>query len=620
MPQSRGPVTELFQLLKSGRITRREFIARAAALGVGASLTLLALNSVHSRGASATDVPSGRPSFGTEGQKRGAGGELRIRQWQAPSGANVHVATGANDGLAASPVTEPLISYAADGSLVPTLVTEVPSLENGGLSEDLTTVTYNLLPGVVWSDGAPFTADDVVWTWQWIMDETNGAFDAYLYERISGVEPISSTQVRVIFNAPSLNWFDQFSGTYTGGILPKHLWEAQEREKANEAFLTNSIGTGPYKVESFVPNDQVLYSINENYREPNKPWFSSVLVKGGGDHLTAAQAVLETGDWDLAWNLAADVPALRQLEVNGKGTIEISIPTLVERIEFNFSDPNAEVAGERSSVKEPNPILTDRAVRQAMALAIDRAAISNEFYMGEELEPPARNILTGIEALESPNTTWVYDVDRANQILDEAGWVRNEVGRSKDGTELRVSFETMKSPFTPPRESTQDRVRQAWEEIGIKVQAGQIDYEQFFNYDPANEYSYVHFYRDAALLRASPISPFPLDYMMSWYAGPANSNVAQQSNDWFGPNVQRYVNPAYDALFDEVSTTTDADRAAELFIQMNDIVVNDIVVIPLVAQADQKYAISNRLEKENVAASNWELLYWNIANWRTVEG
>jgi peptide/nickel transport system substrate-binding protein len=107
--------------------------------------------------------------------------------------------------------------------------------------------------------------------------------------------------------------------------------------------------------------------------------------------------------------------------------------------------------------------------------------------------------------------------------------------------------------------------------------------------------------------------------MADYYAGPDNTNVAQASNDWAGTNNQRYINPEYDAMYEEVRDATDPERAAELFIAMNDLVINDVVVIPQVSRAADKYAVSNQLVKENVAASGWEALYWNIANWTAAE-
>ena len=121
-------------------------------------------------------------------------------------------------------------------------------------------------------------------------------------------------------------------------------------------------------------------------------------------------------------------------------------------------------------------------------------------------------------------------------------------------------------------------------------------------------------------MRHGPISPLPDVYFLDWYAGPDNGNVAQRANDWSGPNTQRYVDPEFDLLYEEATTTTDPERAAELYIEMNDLIVEDFVVVPLVAMPAGLSAFAHRIATENVAPSSWEPLFWNIANWRTVEG
>ena len=620
MAEHKGPFWESYEDLKAGRITRRQFIARATSLGVALPITLFVLNAIKIEGTSAQegapDLLSIRPTTGTENQQRGAGGELRILQWQAATVANTHRAQGTKDILAASLVSEPLLSFAPDSTILPTLVTEVPSVENGLLSEDLTTITYNLLEGVLWSDGEPFTAEDVVFTWQWIRDESNSSVNYTLYEPIENVEALSETQVRVTLREPTLAWYVPFSSSNTGGILPKHVLDVEDKEAANEAFQTNPIGTGPYRIETFQENDQVIYVINENYREPNKPYFAIVNLKGGGDSSSTAQAVLQTGDWDFAWNLQVEPQILAQMQEGGQGAVYGSPPVSVERILINFSDPNTEVDGERSSLQAPHPFLTDIEVRRALSLATDRETISSQLYQGGDLEPPATNILTGMAAYESPNTSFEFNLEAAAQTLEDAGWVMDGDVRTKDGMELSISYFTS---INSVRQKTQQVHKRDWESIGFKVQLGEVDAGVFFDSSPGNEQNYGHFYRDIQMYTNNPVSPFPILYMQDWYAGPDNVNVAQRSNDWSGVNNQRYVNPEYDAVYDELVATTDAERAAELFIQLNDIVINDIAIIPQVARAGELYAISNRLVAENIAATPWEALYWNIANWTAVE-
>ena len=118
---------------------------------------------------------------------------------------------------------------------------------------------------------------------------------------------------------------------------------------------------------------------------------------------------------------------------------------------------------------------------------------------------------------------------------------------------------------------------------------------------------------------ARPVSPYPLTHFQDYYAGPDNINVAQESNEWSGVNNQRYINPDFDALYEQARAATDIEVAADLFIQMNDILINDYVLIPIVSRAAEKEAISNLLVTDNIAVSGWETAYWNIANWTMVE-
>ena len=259
------------------------------------------------------------PTSGTEGQTRGAGGELKLLQWQAPSTLNMQLAGSFKDQLASCLVTEPLLHFLPDGTPIPCLVKEVPSQENGLVSADLKTVTYNLLEGVVWSDGEPFTADDVVFTWKWVTDPAQPigqlrSLRCDRQHRSGRTRPRSRSRSRT----------HNSGGTAISRPLraAASCRSTSSRQVAmpSTAFASKPIGTGPYVVDSFAANDSVQYSINPKYREPNKPYFAKVNLKGGGDAPTAAQAVLQTGDWDFAWNLLVDPEILRKEAETAKAT------------------------------------------------------------------------------------------------------------------------------------------------------------------------------------------------------------------------------------------------------------------------------------------------------------
>jgi peptide/nickel transport system substrate-binding protein len=620
-----GPLAALHQALRSGKITRREFTLRALALGVGMPIISFILRA-ETASATTAGAPLGRqigwgvaaqgvagpPAEGMDGRTRGEGGELKIIQWQAPSLLSPHVSTGDKDNLAAQPILEPLMYYLPDGTLIPNLITEVPTVENGLLAEDLKSVTYKLLDGVTWADGEPLTADDVLFTWQWVIEPANASTSAGVYEAIESIEVVDPQTVQVFFANPNAIWFQPHAGTEFGFVYPKHVLDVEDGKAAHDAFLLNPVGTGPYKAESFSPNDQVIYVINENYREANKPYFERVNLKGGGDAASAARAVLQTGDYDYAWNLQVEPQILAELEQGGKGVLKIAPGNDVERLLIQFADPNTETDGERAKLGTVNPTMGDKAVRQALNLSAQRDVISTQLYAGEEFEPPTANILAGIPSMESPNTSWEFNIEEAKRILEEAGWTMQGDVRAKDGVELNITFVTS---INPVRQKEQAIIKQALEQIGFRVELRQVDAAVFFDSSAGNEQNTSHFYNDIEMYTTGPTTPFPVDYMLTWYAGPEGENIAQASNNWSGQNYGRYQNAEYDELFEQVRLETNIEKAAELFIQLNDILINDVAVIPLVNRAADKYGISTTLRDENVALSPFEYNYWNIANW-----
>src|SRR5215207_2106740 len=616
-----GPLAALHQALRSGRITRREFTLRALALGVGMPIISFILRAETASATTATSTggrqigwglaaqgTAGPPAEGMDGRTRGEGGELKLIQWQAPSMLSPHVSTGEKDYLAAQPIMEPMMRYLPDGTLIPNLITEVPTVDNGLLGEDLKSVTYKLLDGVTWADGEPLTADDVVFTWQWVVDAANAATSAGVYKSIEAVDPQT---VQVSFAEPNANWFEPHAGAW-GAVYPKHVLDVEDAKAAHDAFLLNPVGTGPYKIESFSPNDQATYVINESYRDPNKPYFAKINLKGGGDAASAARSVLQTGDYDFAWNLQVEPQILAELQKGGKGVVSIAPGNSVERIMVQFADPTTETDGERAKLGTTNPTMGDKAVSQALNLAVQRDVISQQLYSGVETEPPTANILTGMPSMESPNTSWEFNVEEAKRILEEAGWTMQGDVRAKDGVELNITFVTS---INPVRQKEQAIIKQALDQIGFRTELRQVDAAVYFDSSAGNDQNINHFYNDLEMYTDNPTTPIPVAYMNGWYTGPENENIAQAANDWSQPNYCRFQNAEYDKLLEQVRLETDLEKAAQLFIQMNDILINEIAVVPLVNRSSSTHGISTTLREENIAAGPFEYNYWNIANW-----
>jgi peptide/nickel transport system substrate-binding protein len=282
--------------------------------------------------------------------------------------------------MAARCCTEPLITVDNDGKVAPVLAAEVPSAQNGGLSADGKSVTYKLKQGIKWADGQPFSADDVVFTFQFIADPTSSAVTAGTYQNIDKVEALDPNTVKITFKDPTGGWMVPFSGT-NGQVLPKHLMKDYIGAKSREAPLnTKVLGTGPWMVDDFKPGDLVVYKPNPNYREQGKPYFERLEVKGGGDAVSAARSVFQTGEFDYAWNLQVEWPVLQDIMNGGKGDLLTSLGGGVEQVYCNFADNTQEVNGERGAPGTKHPFLSDLKVRQAMAMAIDRETLVKQLY------------------------------------------------------------------------------------------------------------------------------------------------------------------------------------------------------------------------------------------------
>lgn len=607
-----GPLRGLVDSYKAGTISRRRFAQGATALGLSMPTVAFLANTVGAQDATPETGALTRPEVGTEGQERGGGGPLNILQWQAATFMSPHVATGVKEFLPSALMLEPLIHYLSDASMIPNLIAKMPSQEDGDLADDLTWVTFNLLPDVTWSDGEPFTANDVAFTIDWVQNIDNASVNQDTFAPISGYEIADDLTITVNFSNPNPFWFTPFAGTSTGFVYPKHILEV---EGAHDAFLSNPIGTGPYVVESFTPDDEGTFVPNENYREPNKPFFDRVVIKGGGDPAAAARAVVQTGDFDFAWNLQLEPDVIASMEAEDNPGVFVPYPGVsVERINFNFSDPNTEVDGQRSEMNTPHPFLTDKAVRDAIAMAVNRELIAENFYGNGQ--PAATNILNGDPRTDSPNTERVFDPEAAAALLEEAGYIAGDDGiREKDGVRLEIVYATSVNAV---RQKTQAVVQANLRDIGIEVHLEQVDAGTYFDGSAGNDQNINHFYWDINMYQSVPSTPRPLSFFSAWVTGENGENIAQASNQWNGQNQQRYQNPEFDPVWNAAAIETDPEALADLFIEMNDIVILDNAILPLVVVGSPRGA-SKRLRQENLELAAYSYDYWNIANWNLAD-
>ncbi len=541
---------------------------------------------------------------------------LSILFWQAASNVNPYLSGGTKELEASALVIEPLVRYNPDGEMVPWLVTEIPTVENGGVSEDLTSITWNLRDDIVWSDGTPFTAADVVFTGEYCTNPDTGCAQASQFGGVESFEAVDDFTVLITFDTPKPFPYGPFVGYFTP-ILQAAQFADCMGEAAQGCTEQNfaPIGTGPFVVEEFRANDVITYVRNPNYRVEGQPFFDRVTFKGGGDAESAARAVLETGEADYAWNLQISPAVLDAMEAAGQGQVIVGFATNVERILVNQTNPDPDL-GDARSLWEPgnpnaHPFLTDPVVWGAMSKAIDRNLIAEQLYGAGGVA--TCNILPGPPIYASTNNDdcLVQDIEGAIAMLDEAGIVDSDGDgiREYDGMPMSISYQTSTNAV---RQSTQALIKQWWEEIGIETELRNVDAAVFFGGDPASPDTYGKFYTDVEMFTNGSNGTDPETYMGNW----STSEISGPDNNWLGSNVQRWYSEEYDALLAEMAQTAVLEERASLAIQMNDLIVQNGVVIPLVYRGSVS-AHSNSVQ--GVAMNAWDSELWNSAEWTRSE-
>jgi peptide/nickel transport system substrate-binding protein len=585
---------DLIADVKTGRLSRRAFVQRMIAVGLTAPMAGMML--------SQSGVAMAQTAIPYKPTKAGGGGALKLLYWQAVTLLNPHFAVGTKDQEGSRIFYEPLAGWDGDGNLVPVLAAEIPSKENDGLTEDGLSVVWKLKKGVKWHDGAPFTADDVVFTWEYARNPETAAVTIASYKDVK-VEKIDDFTVRVTFAKPTPFWADAFVSA-NGMIIPKHLFADYTGATSRDAPTNlKPVGTGAFLFVDFKPGDTVLAKLNPNYHVPNRPYFDTLEVKGGGDAVSAARAVLQTGEYDYAWNMQVEDEILTKLESAGKGKVSIVATGNIEFMILNVTDPAVEVDGERSSIKTKHPLFSDPAVRQAVNLLIDRTSI--EKYIYGRTAVATANFLNNPERFRSKNTKFEFNIEKANQILETAGWKKGADGvRAKDGKALKFVFQTS---INAPRQKTQAIIKQACQKAGIDIELKSVVGSVFFSSDTANPDTYPHFYCDSEMFTTTMLQPDPQIFMNQYLT----AEVASKANKWQGRNISRWHSAEYDELYRQAERELDAVKRAAMYIKLNDMVVGDNYIQPVVYRP-RVTALNNKLTAH---LSGWDNDLYQLASW-----
>jgi len=368
---------------------------------------------------------------------------------------------------------EPFIDLDERGRPVPALLSSIPARDNGGLSADGRTIVYHLRPSVRWSDGVPVTSDDVLFTLHAIVDPRNPVRS---HEGYNLIDQFSAPDAHtVIFHlrhawAPAVMTYFSY-GFAPQFVLPAHILKAQMRglSPSMSSIPLNQIpfntaptvGDGPYSFAAWHHGDNLTYVANQRYwrGKPNIPQLNIRIVPDPQTNLV----LLRSGQLD--WNLIA--PS-QEADVTGASGITVTPAMGIFRV------PTSVIAGIVLNTKH-SP-LDDVRVRRAIAMSIDRDAISQKITLGAY---PVTNML-------QPQFSWAYNpaikepsfnTGDADRLLDQAGWRCNHVAgsdsgcvRSKSGKRLELTYVQFPETTTGVRVATvvQEELRARGFDITLK--------------------------------------------------------------------------------------------------------------------------------------------------------
>ncbi len=378
------------------------------------------------------------------------GGILTVGLFQEPDNLNPFLAVQTASRIVRDLVLEGLVDADPDGNFIPEL-SAVPSAADGTISADGLTVTYNLVDGVTWSDGHPFTSADVKFTWETVMNDANAVTTQKGYDVIAAIDTPDDQTVVVTYSelySPALSLF-----SIPEAILPAHVLEGAAFGEAE--FNRIPEGTGPFMVTAWDSGQSIILDANPNYRDPSRPLLDRIVFKIIPDQ-NAGIAQMRTGDIDVFWNVDSGV--IEQFQNMDGVTVQVTPSSNVEYLGLNLSSG--------SDPAQPHFAFGDSNVRKALAMAIDRTPIIEDLLFGlsEAATSPIGLGWASPEGLSNPP----YDPDGARALLEAAGWVDSGDGiREKDGQRLTLEISTPTGQQV--RELTEQVLQEQFKAVGIEL-------------------------------------------------------------------------------------------------------------------------------------------------------
>ncbi len=519
-----------------------------------------------------------------------------------PPSFNAYLNNSGYESLVGELVYGALAEIGSDGNFYPELASQLPTLANGGLSEDGLTVIWKLRPNIFWSDGQPFTSQDVRFTWQALADSGIWAAGFDLIEEIETPDPLTAI---VHYRQFYPNYLLQFGGSGTGVLSAHHCGPTNEMLLWDCNF--EPVSTGPFVLAQWIPGVRLIFKPNPYYFVPERPLASQIVFEIEPDP-DLRQRSLNRGNVHV--DLWPEESAARRMEDSGTVTLFRTDPARYTlRLVLNLSEPG------NSNPAAPHPILSNVQIRQALRHAIDIGYLNAEAFNNRGL--PVETELFQLDCDIPPPLN--YNPGLAAALLDDAGWVLppdeqvrrcQGCGTSKDGSQFVLKSYTYVE-FGAKMEQAHQLIAGMLAEVGIKLERKIVEGSELWG-TWENEGLELRGNFDMNLWDDGYYGVDPTIYMTDFFDP---RGIPTRDNPITGLNVSRYRNPALADIFDALHTPLPNNRRRALLCELAIILDQDLPHIPLLAFPDV-YGIS--IDVQGIAPHIYDTVTWNIADWQLV--
>lgn len=558
---------------------RKLFVILAAV-----SIVAAACSPAAPSGSQATTAPAA-----TEAPVRG--GTAIVAIWQEPATLAPHYANQTVTSIVNYGVVEGLASTSNEGEYVPKLAVKVPTVGNGGAVVKGTKldVTWELKPGLKWSDGRPLTSADIKFTWEiWMKDpKVNNRTG---FSEIESIDLTNDTTAVVHYKSIYAPYPLNFSD-----LMPKHLLE-KEADISKTDYVRKPLGTGPFKVADFKAGDSITLEKNPNYRgAPERPYLDKIVFKSVPSS-EVALAQLKAGEVHAMWNLTESQTP--EVEKESSLALQVVPGPSVERIELNTAQNR-----ENTDPRSVHQVLGDIEVRKALLYATPKQQLIDKLLFGKA-KPGSSPVSQGWAAYKEPQEG--YDPAKANAALDKAGWTKGSDGiRSKGGVRASLTYTTTSG--NQLRERVQQVLVDEWKAVGIEVKIQNAPSSVVLSgsctgKDPRKLGTFD------MLMYASTPGIDPHSTIFPRY----HSKNIPTAADCSGQNYTRIKDPIADKAIEEAGATLDQEKRRTAYATALKQLNAAYVIIWLYDRAD----IDGRSQKLGGWKPNtWQRFTWNVEDW-----